>query len=157
NLMGTFGWAPNKKIPVALDLEAGAYSSDPAGATSYTKGWIDAVHAAGYLAYVYSSPSAINHFGAGMNIDGVWIASYFYSSFQTLAPSDLSQIGALFSNHDRAWQYAGDVPISGVGGVDCNTSDLLLAPAPGGSNLDAPCKSIPADGRVVDESESCFT
>jgi hypothetical protein len=157
NIMSTFGWDPHKQIPVSLDLEGGTYLADPAGSTNYVKGWVNAVHAAGYLAYVYSSPAAVNHFGAGLGIDGVWIASYFYSGFANVTPADLSQIGSLFSNHNRAWQYAGDIPIAGVGGVDCNTSDLLLAPAPGGTNVDTPCAPIGAEGRIVDDSETCFT
>jgi hypothetical protein len=157
NIMGTFGWDPHKKIPVALDVEGGAYNADPAGATNYVHGWVQAVHDAGYLAYVYSSSAAINHFGSGLGIDGVWVASYFYSGFASVTPADLSQIGSLFSNHNRAWQYAGDVPIPGIGGIDCNTSDLLLAPAPGGTNVDTPCAPVPADGRIVDDSETCFT
>jgi hypothetical protein len=157
NLMSTFGWEAHKNIPVALDLEAGAYESDNNGATAYTKGWVDAVHSAGYLAYVYSSYFAINHFGGGMGIDAVWIAAYPYTSFQNVSPYDFTQIGNLFSNHNRAWQYAGNVPTNGAGGVDCNTSDLLLAPAPGGTNVETPCAQIPADGRIVDETETCFT
>ena len=34
-----------------------------------------------------------------------------------------------------AWQYAGDFYVGGVGSVDASTSNLLLAPGPGGSNL----------------------
>jgi MYXO-CTERM domain-containing protein len=32
-----------------------------------------------------------------------------------------------------------------------------LAPAPGGADADTPCATIPADGRIVDDSEACFT
>jgi hypothetical protein len=157
NIMATYDWGPNKQIPIVLDLEGGTFNVDPTGSTNYVTGWVNAVHAAGYLAYVYSSPSAVNHFGDGLGIDAVWIASYFYSGFKNLSPYDLSQIGSLFNNHNRAWQYAGDISIPGVGGVDCNTSDLVLAPAPGGTNVDTPCAQVPADGRIVDESETCFT
>jgi hypothetical protein len=153
--MAEFGWGPNLQIPVALDVEAGTYEDDPADSTSYIHGWLDAVHAAGYLGYIYSSPSGIVHYGnAGLTIDGVWVAAYQYSAFEDITPADLTDIGTLFSNHDRAWQYAGSVSIPGVGGVDCNTSDLLLAPAPGGAN--ATCQALPAMGGIIDDGDACF-
>ncbi|HTR55354.1 MAG TPA: glycoside hydrolase domain-containing protein [Kofleriaceae bacterium] len=134
-LMAEFGWAAHGNIPVALDLEAGTYESSPAGSTNYVHGWLDAVHGAGYVAYVYSSPYAIVHYAnAGLPIDGAWVASYFYSSFANVSPFDLTQIGALFSSTNRAWQYAGDFAVAGAGSVDADVSDLLLAPAPGATN-----------------------
>jgi hypothetical protein len=133
--MAGFGWAAHGNIPVALDLEAGTFGYNANAAISYTHGWLDAVHAAGYVAYLYSSPSAIVYAAnAGLPIDGVWVASYFYSGFEDVAPDDLSQIGALFTSNNRAWQYAGDVPVPGAGEVDADTSDLVLAPAPGQTN-----------------------
>ncbi|HUJ61265.1 MAG TPA: glycoside hydrolase domain-containing protein [Kofleriaceae bacterium] len=133
--MAAFGWAPRGNIPVALDLEAGTYFNDPAGSTSYVHGWIDAVHASGYLAYVYSGPAAIVHYAdAGLAMDAVWVASYFYNGFANVTPYDLSQIGTRFSASNRAWQYAGDFAVAGAGRVDADVSDLLLAPAPGRSN-----------------------
>ena len=143
-IMQSYAWSPGTMIPVALDVEAGTYSADAAGTAAYVQGWLDAVHGAGYLAYVYSSPTAINALASmGLPIDAVWAASYFYSDFADVAPSDLQQLGGNFSNHDRAWQYAGNVAVSGAGNVDCNTSDLLLAPAPGGSNMAGPPPSPP--------------
>ncbi len=135
NVMASFGWAPHANIPVALDVEAGTYGSSPGAAAAYTRGWLDAVHGAGYVAYVYSSPSAIVYFAdAGLPIDGVWVASYFYSGFANVTPADLAQIGTRFSNQNRAWQYAGDFAVAGAGSVDADTSDLLLAPPPGQVN-----------------------
>ncbi len=133
--MRTFGWHADRGIPVALDVEAGTYEFSPGGSTEYVRGWVAAVHAAGYRAYVYSSPSGIDHFhDAGVHMDAAWVASYFYNGFRDVHPSDLHQIGSRYSNHDRAWQYAGDFEVAGVGRVDANTSDLVLAPAPGGTN-----------------------
>ena len=144
-IMGSYAWAPNTMVPVALDVEAGTYSADAAGTVAYVRGWLDAVHAAGYLAYVYSSPTALDAFAAmGLPIDGAWAASYFYSGFADVSPSDLTQLGGNFTNHDRAWQYAGNIAVSGAGRVDCNTSDLLLAPPPGGSNATGPAPTPPA-------------
>jgi hypothetical protein len=143
-LMQSYQWQPNTMIPVALDVEAGTYSADPAGTTDYVQAWLDAVHGAGYLAYVYSSPTALNAFAAaGLPIDAAWAASYFYDGFVDVSPSDLQQLGANFDNHNRAWQYAGDVAVSGAGLLDCDTSDLLLAPPPGGSNQPAPPPDAP--------------
>jgi hypothetical protein len=144
-IMASYSWAPNTMIPVALDVEAGTYSADAAGTVAYVSGWLDAVHAAGYLAYVYSSPSALNAFAAmGLPIDGAWAASYFYSGFADVSPSDLTQLGGNFGNHDRAWQYAGDIAVAGAGRIDCDTSDLVLAPPPGGSNATGPAPPAPA-------------
>ena len=143
-IMQTYAWAPNTMIPVALDVEAGTFSADAVGSIDYVHGWLDAVHGAGYLAYVYSSPSALNSFAAsGLPIDAAWAASYFYSDFADVTPADLTQLGGNFGDHDRAWQYAGNVSVSGAGRVDCNTSDLLLAPPPGGSNRTGPAPSPP--------------
>jgi hypothetical protein len=134
--MATFGWGPNKAIPVCLDLEAGAYSSSPSGATAYARAWRDAVRAQGYTAYIYSNPTGIDGlYDAGVKFDGAWPASWFYSAFAQVAPMDLDQLGTRYTNKNRAWQYAGSFAVSGAGSVDGDTSDLRLAPAPGGSNL----------------------
>ena len=136
SVMQTFGWQPNQQIPVCLDFEAGSYTGDPTSATAYVQAWRDAVRTAGYLAYVYSSPTALNGmFSAGVTFDGVWPASWLYTGFANVAPDDLTQLGSNYTNMDRAWQYAGSFAVSGAGSVDGDTSDLLLAPAPGGTNL----------------------
>ncbi len=133
--MKAFGWQPHRDIPVALDVEAGAYFGNPAAATRYTRGWVNAVHAAGYRAYVYGSPYALNHFhDAHVRMDAAWAASYFYSGFRSVTPEHLTQMGSRYTHANRAWQYAGDFHVSGVGYVDANTSRLLLAPRPGGTN-----------------------
>jgi len=134
--MGAFGWEPNRKIPVCLDLEAGSYSNNPSGAMAYARAWRDAVRGAGYLAYLYSNPTAINAlYDASIVFDGAWPASWFYTSFANVSPSDLTQLGTRYTHQNRAWQYAGAFAVSGAGSVDGDTSDLLLAPAPGGTNL----------------------
>ncbi len=136
--MYQMGWGANKDIPVALDVEAGTYFSYPSSSTRYVRGWVGAVRAAGYRAYVYGSPYALNHYhDAGVRIDAVWAASYFYSGFREVTPGELTQLGQRYRNHNRAWQYAGDFFVSGVGSVDASTSNLLLAPRPGGTNRTA--------------------
>jgi hypothetical protein len=134
--MAQLGWKPHRDIPVALDVEAGTYEHSHGGSTSYVHGWVAAVHAAGYRAYVYSSPFGIVHFhDAHLKIDAAWVASFFFHGFKRgLRPGDLHQIGHRYVHHNRAWQYAGDFNVSGVGRVDASTSNLLLAPAPGGTN-----------------------
>lgn len=132
--MAAFGWGANKNLPVCLDLEAGTYSYSPAGAQAYAHAWRDAVRNAGYLAYLYSNPTAINTlYDNGVKFDGAWPASWFYSSFQNVKPEDLTQLGTRYTHQNRAWQY-GNFNVSGAGNVDGDTSDLLLAPGPGGSN-----------------------
>ncbi len=134
--MKTFGWEPNRKIPVCLDLEAGSYSYSPSGALAYAHAWRDAVRNAGYLAYLYSNPTAINAlYDANVVFDGAWPASWFYTNFANVSPSDLNQLGTRYTHQNRAWQYAGSFAVSGAGDVDGDTSDLLLAPAPDGTNL----------------------
>jgi hypothetical protein len=136
--MRAYGWHGHRAIPVALDVEAGTYEYSRHGSTEYVKGWVAAVHANGFLAYVYSSPSGLVHFhDANLGINGGWAASYFYDGFHALRPGDLHQLGARFVHRNRAWQYAGDFEVSGVGRVDASTSNLLLAPRPGGTNLRA--------------------
>lgn len=133
--MRAFGWTAHRDIPVALDVEAGAYFGNPAAATRYVRGWVNAVHAQGYRAYVYGSPYALNHFhDAHVRIDGVWAASYFYSGFKSVAPGALSQMGGRYRHNNRAWQYAGDFYVHSVGDVDASSAKLLLAPRPGGTN-----------------------
>jgi hypothetical protein len=134
--MATFGWAANAGIPVVLDLEAGTYTYSTTGSQAYAKAWRDAVQAGGYLAYIYSNPTGINGlFDAGVKFDGAWPASWFYTSFHDSKPADLSQLGTRYSDQNRAWQYAGSFAVTGAGSVDGDCSDLLLAPAPGGTNL----------------------
>jgi hypothetical protein len=133
--MAELGWKPHRDIPVALDVEAGTYEFSHSRSTSYVHGWVAAVHAAGYRAYVYSSPFGIVHFrDANIHVDAGWVASFFYQGFRAVKPGDLHQIGRRFIHHNRAWQYAGNFFVAGVGHVDADTSNLLLAPRPGGTN-----------------------
>ena len=136
-MMSTYGWAPNHGIPVVLDLEAGAYTYSPTASRAYATAWRDAVRTAGYLAYLYSSPTAIVAYDdAGVTFDGVWPADWYYTAFKSTAvPADLTQLGALYPGQTRAWQYAGNVTTASAGGVDADVSDLLLAPPPGGTNM----------------------
>ncbi len=139
SIMPSFGWDANKSIPVTLDVEQATYEDDPSGTLDYVRGWVSAVKGAGYLAYVYSNPDGINAMAAAnLGIDAVWVASYFYDGFESLTPYDLDQIGSYFSDNNRAWQYAGNVSIPGVGAVDCDQADFLLAPAPGGGSAPPP-------------------
>ena len=161
--MKTFGWAANRAIPIALDVEAGTYFDRVTASTHYVRAWVNAVHAAGYRAYVYGSPFGLNHYkDAGVRIDAAWAASYFYHGFKAgLSPASLDQMGARFRQKNRAWQYAGNFAVGGAGSVDADTSDLLLAPKPGGTNrvaareLPAGCGVIaPGEGLVAGETIS---
>ena len=153
--MKAFGWEPHRDIPVALDVEAGAYFGNPAAATRYVRGWVNAVHAQGYRAYVYGSPYALDHFhDARVRIDAAWAASYFYTGFRNVAPAHLDQMGGRYRHHNRAWQYAGNFHVSGVGYVDADTSNLLLAPRPGGTNrARAAHREVPAACGVLEAGE----
>ena len=135
-MMSSYDWGPNLDIPVVLDLEAGAYTYNPTASRAYATAWRDAVRAAGYLAYLYSSPTAIAAYDdAGVAFDGVWPADWYYSAFKSTAtPADLTQLGTRYPGQTRAWQYAGNVTTASAGGVDADVSDLLLAPPPGGTN-----------------------
>jgi len=135
-MMATYSWAPQLAIPVVLDLEGGTYTANPTTARAYATAWRDAVRSAGYLAYLYSSPTAINAFDdAGVTFDGVWPADWYYTAFKpTAQPSDLTQLGTRYPGTTRAWQYAGNVTTASAGHVDADVSDLLLAPEPGGTN-----------------------
>jgi Domain of unknown function (DUF1906) len=133
-MMATFGWAPDLDIPVVLDLEAGTWTYSTTGSQAYAGAWRDAVRAAGYLAYIYSSTTAINALDtAGVTFDGAWPAVWDYTAFKDVAPSDLTSLDA-YAGTTRAWQYAGNVTTAAAGGVDADVADLLLAPAPGGTN-----------------------
>jgi hypothetical protein len=129
--MKAYGWAANRSIPVALDVEGGTFNASNTGSNAYVKAWTKEVHAAGYLAYVYSSPYGLNYFhDHGTNIDGAWVASWFWSGFHDAKPNDLDQLGNRYQAKNRAWQYAGDFAVSGVGTIDANVSELALAPVP---------------------------
>jgi hypothetical protein len=141
SLMHDFGWDAKRDIPVTLDVEEGTFADDAAATINYVRAWVDTVKADGYEPYVYSSPTAVDAFAREkLAISAAWVASYFYSGFENVTPysKDLeNQVGDHFHDHNRAWQYAGGVNIEGVGNVDCNVSDLDLAPAPGGTNIPA--------------------
>jgi hypothetical protein len=139
-LMAAYAWEPHRDIPVALDIEHDTFQGNEHGTIEYVRGWVDTTKAEGYVPYVYANPDAVNAFvAAKLDIAAVWVASWFFSGFANVTPYDLHQIGNSFSHQDRAWQYAGDVWIPSIGThVDCNASDLPLAPAPGGTNLPPP-------------------
>ncbi|MHB8421060.1 MAG: glycoside hydrolase domain-containing protein [Myxococcales bacterium] len=128
NVMKSYHWAPHANIPVVLDVEAETYGNNPSGASSYVRGWLDAVHRGGYLAYVYSNPDGLSAFHSqGLPIDGAWVANYMYNCFDgSLSPySD-----PYFSDYkNRAWQYT-----DCGGSIDFDTANILLAPAPGKTN-----------------------
>src|SRR5215831_11733830 len=137
--MVAFGWSGGQEIPVVLDLERPSFDQNQGGAADYTRGWLDAVHAAGYLGYVYSSFNAINAYAAqGLPIDAAWVALYpsGIGGFADVSPYDArTQLGGNFTTHNRAWQYKGSFATGGAGSVDADVSDLILAPAPGQSRL----------------------
>jgi hypothetical protein len=153
--MHGMGWGAHKDIPVALDVEAATYFDHPTGSTHYVRGWVNAVRAAGYRPYVYGSPYGLNHYhDAGVRIDGVWAADFIYSYFRSVTPAGTPLLGGRYKHHNRAWQYAGDFEVSGVGRVDANTSNLLLAPAPGGTNRTTTAKrALPAACGVLAAGE----
>jgi hypothetical protein len=135
--MKDFGWADHKGIPVVLDVEEGTYADDPGSTVDYVRAWVAKVKDEGYSAYVYTSPVATKAFAEKkLGIDAVWVASDFFAGFESVTPysSDLEgQVGDDFHDHNRAWQYAGAAPpvfIDDVGYVDCDVSDMVLAPAP---------------------------
>jgi len=151
--MRAYGWRPDRDIPLALDVEGGTYAGGPHGSTAYVRGWVKSVHAAGYLAYVYSSELGIEHFhDANLHVDAGWVASWYFHGFHSADPATL-QLGQRYRHHDRAWQYAGDFPVTGAGSIDANTADLLLAPRPGGTNV-APggsARTIDSDPLTADD------
>jgi hypothetical protein len=149
-VMGQYAWAPDAGIPVCLDIESGTYAGNPSATLAYVSAWADAVHAGGYKAYVYSSPAAINAFASSsLPIDAVWMADWTYSpnTFQAdLSPYDVTSVTA-FTNHDRAWQYCD-------GTVDSDTADLVLAPAPGQTNVPPLDAGSAADSGTVGDAGS---
>ncbi len=160
--MKAFGWEPDREIPVFLDLEAGTYFASPSASTSYVRAWVNEVHAEGYRADVYSTPFGLNTFhDAKVKIDGVFAASYFYNAFANVVPADLDQMGSRYRHTNRSWQYAGNFDVSGVGSVDADTANMLLAPKPGGTNrpttshreIPAACGALqPIEGLAAGES-----
>ncbi len=156
--MRAFGWHPHREIPIALDVEGGTYASAHHPSTAYTRGWVKSVRAAGYRAYVYSSELAVEHYhDRHIPLDGVWVASWYYTSFHAADPSQLS-LGQRYRHHDRAWQYAGDFTVTGVGRVDGNVSDLLLAPGPGGTNVEPGTspRTLDAEPLTIDDEAAAF-
>ncbi len=141
-IMGQYNWAPNGGIPICLDYEAQNPST-----TSYVSAWIAAVHGGGYKAYVYSNPSNLNAFSsAGVAMDGIWVADWYYSSFQSgISPYSVTGVNG-FTSGDRAWQYASDNTV----GVDWDTADITLAPAPGQINAPSPTlDQLPANDAIT--------
>jgi Domain of unknown function (DUF1906) len=138
--MRAFGWEGGRDIPVVLDIERPTFDRDRAGATEYARGWLDGVHAAGYLGYIYGSFTMLNAFAASrLPIDGAWVAVFLSSpgtgGFLDVSPYDpRALLGGNFTTRNRAWQYHGDVVIPGAGRIDTDVSDFLLAPEPGGTN-----------------------
>ncbi|MGO8997621.1 MAG: glycoside hydrolase domain-containing protein [Polyangiaceae bacterium] len=129
-VMKSYAWAPHANIPVCLDVESETYGGDPGDTTAYVHAWLDAVHAGGYLAYVYSNPDALIAFADdGLPIDGAWVANWEFSGFTAgLSPhSDSSLPNSIYPN--RIWQYT-----DSNGGMDFDTANILLAPAPGKTN-----------------------
>ena len=138
--MSAFGWDGGRDIPVVLDIERSTFDQNQGATTDYARGWLDAVHADGYRGYIYGSFTMLNAFAAaGLPVDGAWVAVFLSASgtggFEDVSPYDSrARLGGNFSTHNRAWQYHGSAAIAGAGRVDTDVSDLLLAPAPGGSN-----------------------
>jgi hypothetical protein len=159
-----FGWEPKRDIPVFLDVEAPTYFDHPAASTAYVRAWVNEVHAQGYRADVYGSPFALDTFhDHKVKIDGVWAASYFYKGFASVVPADLDQMGGRYRHRNRSWQYAGNFEVRGVGAVDGDTANMLLAPKPGGTNrlttahreVAAACGALqPTEGIAAGESLS---
>jgi hypothetical protein len=133
-IMKSYSWAPKANIPVCLDVESETFGGNPGGTTAYVKAWVDAVHTAGYLAYVYGNPDTLVSFAQdGLPLDGAWVANWEFGGFTSgLSPySDSSLPNSIYPH--RAWQYT-----DSGGGMDYDTANILLAPAPGQVNTTRP-------------------
>ena len=134
-----FKWYPGLHIPIALDLEAGAYSSDNAGAVAYAKSWAAEVAAAGYDPYVYSSVTALNAIAsAGTVVVGAWPACWLVNNgtyTSGLSPSGINkdcvlQLTSYWTSRPGIWQYNSG-PASNGDNVDYDVATIAMAPVPG--------------------------
>src|SRR5439155_10987260 len=104
--MRAFGWDSGRNIPVVLDIERATFDQDSGGTTDYARGWLDAVHAAGYLGYIYGSFTMLNSFAsAQLPIDGAWVAVFLSASgtgsFENVSPYDSrALLGVNFTTHN---------------------------------------------------------
>jgi Domain of unknown function (DUF1906) len=145
-IMTAFEWPPGSHIPVALDLEAGTYSGNESGATSYVKGFADTVSAGGYDVYVYSSVTALNALAAAdLPITGAWPAYWLSTGGgykAGLQPSAVPGLAKTWATTAGAWQYNSGTSV--VGDIDYDVADFPLAPAPG-QTLPLPDMAEPDD------------
>ncbi len=147
--MAAFKWAAGYHFPVALDLEAGSYDADPAGAVAYTKGFADTVSAGGYDVYVYSSVTALNALASAKipTIAAAWPAYWLTTNggFKSgLSPSQVPGLSSVWTSKPGGWQYNSGPSV--VGGVDYDVANFPLAPAPGQTPPVAVMAGHPSDG-----------
>jgi hypothetical protein len=132
NIMKAFMWVPGYHIPIALDLEAGAFAADNAGALAYTAGFAETV-GSHYDVYVYSSGLALNAMAtANTPIAGAWTAHWLHTNggyMGGLSPSQVPGLSSTWTSRPGAWQYNSGPSVAG--GVDYDVADFTLAPPPG--------------------------
>jgi hypothetical protein len=139
HLMGTYDWQPNRNIPVCLDVEAGTFAGEATLTLDYIANWVQAVRAAGYRPGVYSSPScltALSRRPKSQQPDFVWVAAWLLNGTvnHSLDPRRAHGMPDAAWRNQRAWQYAGSIGVTGGRhAVDVSCSNLVHAPAPGGT------------------------
>lgn len=143
-----YGWPPNGQYLIVNDIEAASWFANPGGYSDYAVRWCNIVRENGYLPGLYGSPYMLAQLLPILQTT-VWIvdADWQYNGLQLgLDPANAPTLAAnTYEPKGRAWQYAGNVSLPGIG----PTVDLLaveggypLNPAPalvkGGSVIGPP-------------------
>lgn len=130
-LMQQFGWMPNQRLVVALDVEYNTNAQHLSKAVEYMVSWCNTVTQQGYLPAIYSHAFALNAYAAVAQVPTyAWLTAWIGSG--KLANPDLKH-GLTTQFTDYAIQYTGGTWLQGQStNFDLNaaTDTFPLNPAP---------------------------
>ncbi len=126
--------------PIALDIEAGAFASNPGACAQWARRWTAEVRRLGWTTVWYGNVGLFQRGvpgdercggeGCGGEVpNACWVAAWSASGASDKVP-DVNAINGMpadwFTHHQRAVQFAGNAVIAGMG-VDISVSDYGLA------------------------------
>lgn len=134
DLLNEFGFSDPKDIAIALDVEESTYQYSPEDSAIYADEWCNTVHLHGAIPGAYGSLNFVDKMISTNRAPGwFWMARWEKKGFDnSLSLDDMPGLpNTTFTDHQRAWQYAGNVGLHGLNGnVDIDLFDITKTIAP---------------------------
>lgn len=156
NLMHEFGFSDVSGLPIFLDMESATYGHNPNGSDEYAYAWLLTTKQSGAVDGLYCDLTMIDAMVSKHEPPGLfWYASWRYNSISGQAKlDDMPGVpNSLFVTHQRAWQYAGNVQLTGLAGkVDIDLFDSAHCISKDAPKSVTPTEVVSASTEIVQDA-----